>query len=87
MCGAVSAGRLTAVCWVPRVNVTCIGTSPAPANEAGSVKVAIAMKKLGLGKAAAEEKLNAAGGNLARALDTTNSRQSGRFRRPLTKTS
>jgi N-acetylmuramic acid 6-phosphate etherase len=55
--------------------------------EAGSVKVAIAMQKLGLGKDAAEEKLSAAGGNLARALDTTNSRQSGRFRRPLLKTS
>ena len=36
--------------------------------EAGSVKVAIAMRKLGLDRKAAEEKLNAAGGSLARAL-------------------
>jgi len=36
--GAVAAGRLT-VLVVPRRNDTCIGTSPAPANEAGSVNV------------------------------------------------
>jgi N-acetylmuramic acid 6-phosphate etherase len=37
-------------------------------DEAGSVKVAIAMQKLGLDRKAAEEKLTAAGGSLARAL-------------------
>ncbi len=36
--------------------------------EAGSVKVAIAMQKLGLDRATAEAKLNAASGSLARAL-------------------
>ncbi|HSK64180.1 MAG TPA: hypothetical protein VK893_10070 [Pyrinomonadaceae bacterium] len=36
MRGAVAAGRLTVV-RPPRVKVTCIGTSPAPASEAGSV--------------------------------------------------
>lgn len=36
--------------------------------EAGSVKLAIAMQKLGLDKSAAAQKLEAAGGNLARAL-------------------
>lgn len=36
--------------------------------EAGSVKVAIAMQKLGLDRKAAEDKLSAAGGSLARAL-------------------
>jgi N-acetylmuramic acid 6-phosphate etherase len=36
--------------------------------EAGSVKVAIAMQKLGLDRAAAEAKLKAAAGSLARAL-------------------
>jgi N-acetylmuramic acid 6-phosphate etherase len=36
--------------------------------EAGSVKVAIAMQKLSLNRAAAEAKLNAAAGSLARAL-------------------
>src|SRR6185369_11394080 len=35
MCGAVAAGRLTVVPDV-FVTVTCIGTSPAPANEAGN---------------------------------------------------
>src|SRR5215216_1060282 len=35
ICGAVSAGRLTVV--VPLANVTCIGTSPAPASDAGNV--------------------------------------------------
>jgi N-acetylmuramic acid 6-phosphate etherase len=37
-------------------------------DEAGSVKVAIAMQKLGLDRMAAEEKLKTAGGSLARAL-------------------
>lgn len=37
-------------------------------DEAGSVKVAIAMQKLGLDRTAAEERLKAAGGRLARAL-------------------
>jgi len=36
--------------------------------EAGSVKTAIAMHKLSLPRAAAEERLAAAGGNLSRAL-------------------
>ena len=35
MCGAVSAGRLTVVPFV-FVTVTCMGTSPAPASEAGN---------------------------------------------------
>src|SRR6185295_1911815 len=35
MCGAVSAGRLTVV-PVVFVTVTCIGTSPAPASDAGN---------------------------------------------------
>jgi N-acetylmuramic acid 6-phosphate etherase len=52
-------------------------------DEAGSVKVAIAMHRLGLSREGAEERLRAARGNLARALDTTNTRQSGRFRRPV----
>ena len=38
MCGAVAAGRLVVV-NPPRVNVTTIGTSPAPANDAGRVKL------------------------------------------------
>src|ERR1700741_5548239 len=38
MRGAVSAGRLTVVSPV-LVNVTCTGTSPAPASEAGRVKL------------------------------------------------
>ena len=38
MCGAVSAGRLTAV-KPDLVNETCTGTSPAPANDAGKVKL------------------------------------------------
>ena len=62
MCGAVSAGRLA----VPREGtVTCIGTSPAPAKEAGSVKVAIAMQKLSLERAAAEARLSEANGKLS----------------------
>jgi N-acetylmuramic acid 6-phosphate etherase len=36
--------------------------------EAGSVKTAIAMQKLGLDRASAEEKIKASGGSLARAL-------------------
>jgi N-acetylmuramic acid 6-phosphate etherase len=39
--------------------------------EAGTVKVAIAMQKLGLDRAAVAAKLKAAGGSLARALDKT----------------
>ena len=38
ICGAVFAERLVAVMPV-RVKVTIIGTSPAPANEAGKVKL------------------------------------------------
>jgi N-acetylmuramic acid 6-phosphate etherase len=38
--------------------------------EAGSVKVAIAMQKLSLSRAAAEDRLSAAGGSLSRALQT-----------------
>ena len=38
MCGAVAAGRLVAVILLRRCD-TCMGTSPAPANVAGSVKV------------------------------------------------
>jgi hypothetical protein len=36
ICGAVAAGLLTKV-LAPFVTVTIIGTSPAPANEAGSL--------------------------------------------------
>ena len=38
MCGAVSGGRETVeMPSAVRLNVTCTGTSPAPASEAGSV--------------------------------------------------
>jgi N-acetylmuramic acid 6-phosphate etherase len=39
--------------------------------EAGSIKVAIAMHKLGISRAAADERLFRAGGNLSKALRTT----------------
>jgi len=40
ICGAVAAGLLTAEnAGATLVNVTCIGTSPAPARDAGRVKV------------------------------------------------
>jgi len=55
-----------------RIIVEAAGVDRATAarllEEAGSVKVAIAMQKLGLHRKAAEEKLNAAGGSLARAI-------------------
>jgi N-acetylmuramic acid 6-phosphate etherase len=39
--------------------------------EAGSIKTAIAMHKLGISRAAAEERLARAGGNLSKALRST----------------